>query len=239
MQLHITEVPAWVSISFVLFFAFIPTGLISRAVKRSLEGNNQFDGQKISFNIKIFYTVYLVIVGIASIFGLFSVNTLPPRIIIFSAIPLMIFYLLYIRKRDWFKAVYENITLDQLIFIQVFRFVGVYFFLVNQHGAIPDLFAQLGGYGDILTAALVFPTVYLLKKNSSMAKSMAWIWNIIGLVDILLVMGSANLITAQAIQSGEEGVAQFGTFPFSWIPAFAPMTIIFLHILTFKKLIKG
>lgn len=39
------------------------------------------------------------------------------------------------------------------------------------------------------------------------------------------------------MNSSSQGIEQFGTFPFSWIPAFAPATIIFLHILIFKKLI--
>jgi len=37
------------------------------------------------------------------------------------------------------------------------------------------------------------------------------------------------------MENNEPGVAQFDTFPFSWIPAFAPATIIFLHILVFKN----
>ena len=67
---------------------------------------------------------------------------------------------------------------------------------------------------------------------------MTWIWNFIGLIDITSVIVTAVYLTKVSLESGGDGVAQFGTFPFSWIPAFAPATIVFLHILVFKKLMQ-
>lgn len=65
---------------------------------------------------------------------------------------------------------------------------------------------------------------------------MVWIWNVIGLVDIVSVLSTAVILTKLAMENNAPGVKQFGTFPFSWIPAFAPATIIFLHVLIFKTL---
>jgi len=75
-----------------------------------------------------------------------------------------------------------------------------------------------------------------LRKGWAYAKQFALLWNIIGSVDIISVIVTATIITQQAIESNLAGAQQFGTFPFSWIPAFAPATIIFLHLLVFRKL---
>ena len=140
------------------------------------------------------------------------------------------------KKTKWFKFVFEYIKLDQLILIHLFRFVGVFFFLAYYYESIPKEFAYIGGTGDILTAILVIPVVMALRKEFSFAKQLVWVWNIIGLLDILSVLTTATILTRLAVENSDSGVQQFGTFPFSWIPAFAPATIIFLHLLIFRKL---
>jgi hypothetical protein len=47
----------------------------------------------------------------------------------------------------------------------------------------------------------------------------------------------AGLITTKfSIENGAQGVLEIANFPFCLIPAFAPATILFVHILIFKKL---
>jgi len=108
--------------------------------------------------------------------------------------------------------------------------------LAYYYESIPKEFAYVGGSGDILTAVLAIPVVLALKKRISFAKKLVWVWNIFGLLDIVSVLTTATILTRIAVQNNEPGVEQFGTFPFSWIPSFAPATIIFLHLLIFKKL---
>ena len=237
MDLHLTQVPAWVSISFGVFFTTVPILLIANAVKTALDQAGRDDGKVIRRKIIVFYALYFLIIGLLSILGLFAVNTLPPRIIVAAALPLFLFYLLIVQRREWFKIAYANVKLEQLIYVHLFRFVGFFFFIVQAYGVLPDLFAKVGGTGDVLTAILVLPVIYFVKKKASFARTLVYIWNTIGLIDILSVLTTAIIITREAVSNNEEGVLQFGTFPFSWIPAFAPATIIFLHILVYRKLI--
>jgi len=173
---------------------------------------------------------------LVSLTGFFAVNVIPPRIILLTAVPLFLFYLLYVQRTDWFKTAFANIKLEQLVFIHLFRFVGVFFLLVYFYDALPKEFAFIGGFGDIISALLVIPVVAALRKGWTYAKQLTLLWNIIGLIDIISVIVTATIITQQAIESGLAGAQQFGAFPFSWIPAFAPATIIFLHLLVFRKL---
>lgn len=239
MELSITQVPFWLSILFIICFGTFPVFLIANAVQSAFSNGNLANGDLIRKRILLFYWSYLAIVALVSLTGFFAENVLPPRIIVFSALPLLLFYLLYIQKTDWFKLAFTHIKLEQLIFIHVFRFVGVFFLLIYFYDALPKKFAYIGGIGDIVSAALVFPVVIALKKKLSFAKFLVWIWNIIGMIDIVSVIVTAVVLTNLAVQNNEMGVQQFGTFPFSWIPAFAPATIIFLHVLILKKLLKG
>ncbi|SNR17218.1 hypothetical protein [Tenacibaculum jejuense] len=238
MDLSITSVPNWLSILFAVTFFFIPPFLIAKAAQYAYNTSGVSNGQNIKKNILYFYWLYFTAVGIISLLGVFSVNTLPPRIIIITVVPLFLFYLLYLPRKNWFKTIIQHIQLEQLIYIHVFRFVGIFFFLVNYYGALPDFFSIIGGTGDMLTAILVFPVIYALKRKYNFSKILVWIWNIIGLLDIISVLITAISVTKYAIVNDKAGVIEFGTFPFSWIPAFAPATIIFLHVLIFKKLIE-
>ncbi|MEL7121677.1 MAG: hypothetical protein AAFO07_19670 [Bacteroidota bacterium] len=238
MDLHLTQVPAWVSTSFALFLLTVPILLIANAVKRALDQANRVDGKMMRRNIIIFYLIYFMVTGVLSILGTYAINTFPPRIIVGAALPLFLFYFLVVQRKEWFKAVFKYVSLETLVYIHLFRFVGVFFFTLNSYGVIPDLFAKIGGTGDVLTAILVIPVIYFIRKKASFANTLVWIWNTIGLIDILSVLSTALILTREAIINNQEGVLQIGTFPFSWIPAFAPATIIFLHILVYRKLIK-
>lgn len=235
MDFSITQVPIWLSVLFIVCFSTIPVFLITNVIKVAYQ-NDKNKGSEIVKKTILFYGLYFVVVALVSLTGFFKENVLPPRIIVCASVPLLIFYLFYVQKRKWFKFVFKRIKLDQLICIHLFRFVGVFFFLVYYYEAIPKNFAFVGGTGDIVTAILVIPVVMALRNRLPFANQLVWIWNIIGLVDIVSVLGTAIVLTKIAIDNHEVGVQQFGTFPFSWIPAFAPATIIFLHLLIFKKL---
>lgn len=238
MDIYITQAPAWISISFGLLMISVPSVLIANAAKAANDQLGLLNSQILKRRILLFYTVFFLAIGAISFSGFFTVNTLPPRIIVFVSLPLLLFYTLVVQRKTWFKTIFEKIKVEQLVQIHLFRFVGVFFYLLYLHGALPKSFAIIGAAGDILTAAFAIPIIYLLKKKKPFAKALAWAWNVFGLLDILSVLTSAIIVTRIAVETNGAGVEQFGTFPFSWIPAFAPATILFLHLLIFKKLTK-
>ncbi|MEM6261599.1 MAG: hypothetical protein AAGI38_03755 [Bacteroidota bacterium] len=237
MEISITSLPLWVNLAFAVSFPVAPY-LIGRAAKTGYlkAGASNASAQQLQRAIWIFYGAYFLVVGGISLTGFFAENTLPPRILIFTALPLLVFYFGYVLRSNWFQKVLTHIPLASMVFIHVFRFIGIFFLISLMYDALPATFAIAGGVGDILAASLGLWVVYALNKQKTYAIRLTYIWNVIGVLDILNVLATAVITTRLALATGGIGVAEFGTFPFCWIPAFAPATIIFLHVMVFKKL---
>ncbi|MFZ1632832.1 MAG: hypothetical protein WAT43_03100 [Chitinophagales bacterium] len=180
--------------------------------------------------------LYYLYVALMSYTGIFQVNTLPPKILWFTAIPLAIFYFMFVFRTKIFWRVLENVQLSALVRLHTFRFVGIFFILGWQFGILPKSFALIGGLGDIFVALTAIFVARMIDKKAPNFKKITLVWNIIGFWDIISVLASAVIVTKQAIETNTTGILEMTKFPFALIPSFAPATIIFLHICIFKKL---
>lgn len=237
MNILTTSVPVWVSISFILAFSVLFFMIANTAKTAALTAG--FAPQKASNiwkTIIAFCFIYIIYVSLMSFTGIFQVNTLPPRILLFTAIPLLIFYFGVVFRSEIYWTLLENAQLESLIRIHIFRFVGVFFIIAYVYGALPKTFALVGGIGDIFAAFTAIFVANAIENKKTYAPKLALIWNIIGFWDIVSVIVSAIIATKYAIADGTQGVLEMANFPFCWIAAFAPATIVFLHIGIFKKL---
>lgn len=237
MTIFSNTVPQWISALFVISF-IIPIFMIANVIKQgALKANLENDKIKtLPRNIIIFFASYYVYVTIMSFTGIFQVNTLPPKILIFTGIPLTLFYFVFVFRTKLFWKILENVKLSSLVKIHVFRLVGIFFIIGWYYGILPKSFALIGGIGDLFAAGTAIFVARLIEKKSKNYKTITLIWNIIGFWDIVSVITSAIYITKQAIESNSQGILEMTKFPFCLIPAFAPATIIFIHICIFKKL---
>lgn len=237
MTIYTNSVPQWISALFVISF-IIPIFMIANLVKQgALKATIENDKTKtLPRNIIIFFATYYIYVTLMSFTGVFQVNTLPPRILVLTGIPLTLFYFIFVFRTKLFWTILENVKLSSLVKIHVFRLVGVFFIVGWYYNILPKSFALIGGIGDIFAAMTAIFVANLIEKKSKNYKKITLIWNIIGFWDIVSVITSAIYITKQAIDSNSQGILEMTKFPFCLIPAFAPATIIFLHICIFKKL---
>lgn len=238
MDIFTNSVPLWVSILFFISF-LVPIFMIVNLVKQGV--NRPFFKDNIKVKnmpnlVLIFFAAYYLYVTLMSFTGIFLVNTLPPRVLLFTAIPLLLFYFLFVFRTKTFWNILENVKLSNLIRIHIFRLVGVFFIIGWSYGILPKSFAFIGGIGDIFAAVTAIFVAILVDKKAKNYKKITLIWNIIGFWDIVSVIMSAVYITKQAIETNSQGILEMTKFPFCLIPAFAPATIIFLHICIFKKL---
>jgi hypothetical protein len=115
--------------------------------------------------------------------------------------------------------------------------VGVYFLIATYYNALPAHFAILAGLGDMAAAFGAIFIAKAIEENKSWSRKATLIWNIFGFWDIVSVIISAILTTRYSIQHPEsQSIVEISKFPFVWIPAFAPVVIVFMHIAIFKKL---
>jgi hypothetical protein len=56
------------------------------------------------------------------------------------------------------------------------------------------------------------------------------------MLDIVNVMVIAAMNAMKSLKNAGPGEFEMTIFPFVWFPAFAPATILFLHIAVFRKL---
>lgn len=234
-----TIIPNWVSVLFLICFVS-PIYLIAKAVKEGATNAQLSDALVNSYYKKtlFFFFAYYVYVIALSFTGLFLVNTFPPKVILFTTLPLMLFYFLFFSRTQFYKTLFENINLSTLVRLHIFRFIGTFFLIVWYYGALPPYFALSAGLGDIFAAVTAIIVAKLIDNKHKHYKAITFVWNIIGLIDIGNALVTAMRIAKLGVDTSSETIFEIARFPFSLIPAFAPATIIFLHILIFKKLKK-
>lgn len=237
MNIFSNSIPVWISA--LLFVSFsIPIIRLVQLVKQGTLGSD-FDpkgNNNLPRSVAVFFLLYFFYVSIMSFTGVFQVNTLPPRILLFTAIPLLLFYFIFVFRTRVFWQILENVQLSNLVRFHTFRFVGFFFILGWIYGVLPKSFALIGGIGDIFVGLTAIIVASLIDKKSKNYQKITLIWNIIGFWDIVSVIVSAIYVTKLALDTQTDGILEMTKFPFCFIPAFAPATIIFIHICIFKKL---
>lgn len=225
-----SSLPIWFNILFVSAFP-IWIALIGRTIRHAAQDTG-FDfvrTQRIMLFTFGFYLLYLLYVSLMSFTGIFLVNTLPPRILLLTAVPYLMVLLVLSVGNSTFKLLLHNARIEDLILIHSFRFVGIVFLIAAWFGALPTKFAVMAGVGDILSAIGAMIVAKMVKNRSERSIIALWVWNIFGTLDILSVLVNAVVETRISIETGSQGVLAIAQFPYSWIPAIAPVTILFAH----------
>ena len=224
--------PEWIAIAF-LTVIFVPSIMIAFLAKKGLNNSN-----KVFYTVLAFFATYFTYVTVASSNGLFNKVFLPPLVLLYCTIPLALFLFTVVINLKVFNRFLEQIRLEDLVGIHIFRLIGVFFLLLTHHNALPKFFAIIAGSGDIITAITSIFVVKAIRQKQENAKTLTLIWNTFGFADIVFTAVTAILLTKLSIDNGTMGVDALAMFPFCFIPAFAPPIIIFLHVTIFKKIKK-
>lgn len=237
MNILSTSVPVWVSIVFLLMLPIAIFMIANAARQGAIKAN--FDPEKVKWvfrSVFIFYAVYFTYVYFMSTTGIFLENTIPPRILLYTSFPLILFFIFVVSRLKIYRQILENIPLKTLVLVHSFRFIGIIFIIINAVGGIPAKFAYVAGIGDIVVATLSFFVAKAITSKKSYARPLTYAWNILGIMDVVSILYTATITTKLAISTGSQGLTTMGSSPFAFIAAYAPPTIIFLHITIFRKL---
>ena len=150
------------------------------------------------------------------------------QVIIFVLVALLVSAYRLIRQ---FRGWVDGLDLRSIVLLHVTRFVGIYFLVLYRRGELPYAFAVPGGIGDILVASLALVVVLLPLSEAGRLRAIT-VWNVIGLIDILLV-----LVTAARIGlGGGYGLLPLTQLPLSLLPTFLVPLIIASHLAIFARL---
>lgn len=128
----------------------------------------------------------------------------------------------------------DSLGLRTLVFFHATRFVGIYFILLYHRGVLPYDFAVPGGIGDIIVALLALGIVFVPLTEATLQRAVR-IWNIIGLVDIALVV----LTAARLNLENPWQMSALTYLPLSLLPTFLVPLIIATHVIIFVRLTRN
>ena len=181
------------------------------------------------FAIRVVFWAWLfAAIGVGRFFVLQRLPLLAVPGILFGLTALLVLsYRLIAPFRSWV----DSMDLRALVLLHVTRFVGIYFLVLYRRGELPYAFAVPGGIGDINVAALAIVVVLLPLTKLKQLRAI-YIWNVVGLVDILLVVFAA----ARIALAGGFGLLPLTYLPLSLLPTFLVPLIIASHLAIFARL---
>jgi len=138
--------------------------------------------------------------------------------------------LLAFKVASWSRWI-SGLDLRSLVWLHVTRFVGFYFLLLYRRGELPFAFAVPGGWGDNVVAALAL-LVCLWPMTDATRRRAITIWNVVGFVDIVLVV----LTAARLGLEDPRQMRALTYLPLSLLPTFLVPLILSTHILVFLRL---
>ncbi len=160
----------------------------------------------------------------------------PPRIMLALSVPLVtILALLFYRP---FGELLEHLSPAALIYLQAFRIlVELVLWLLFVDGICPQQMSFEGWNFDIL-AGLSAPIVaWIAFGNGRQNKTLAIVWNFVGLALLLNIIGIAILSLPQiGVMSPPNRMIVY--WPMIWLPGFVAPFALMLHLLSLRQLLR-
>ncbi|TGK00987.1 hypothetical protein EHO59_13795 [Leptospira semungkisensis] len=191
--------------------------------------------QKLRIRIVTFITVWVALVWGLTIAGVFSYQSgdIIPRYLFALTIPVLIGVMMLRMPR--FVRLISGIPLELLVGVQVFRLLGFVFILVARNGEGPKDF-ELAGYGDILTGLTAALAGILLFMKIRTAPIMAWIFTMVGMLDLLNVARILLVFDPIWSNSTPSSIAA-GRFPMMLVLGLVAPIALLLHVYAIRGLI--
>jgi hypothetical protein len=125
-----------------------------------------------------------------------------------------------------------------LIGLQGYRGLGAIFLVLHGLGLLPGAFALPAGIGDVLVALGALVMAGLWSSGAGLRESLAVFWNILGLADLVIAVGTGFLSAPTRFQllALDAPNVLVGHYPLVLVPAFAVPLSIVLHLASLTKL---
>ena len=136
-------------------------------------------------------------------------------------------------KSSVFRQWALSVDIRALVLVHLSRFVGIYFLVLHSRGELPYAFAVPGGWGDIAVAVTALVVSIFSPTRGAVEWGIYSLWNVFGLVDILLVVGTATRLGL----ADPGSMSALTRLPLSLLPTFLVPIIVSTHIIAFVRLL--
>jgi len=141
-------------------------------------------------------------------------SALPLPLLLGATVPVLLFLALYWTAgsfRDFVLAADLRLATG----VQAWRFAGIGFLALYAYGVLPRLIAWPAGLGDMAIGITAPWVVLALVQRPAFAASQSFkIWNVLGLLDVVVALGT--VVLGSRIALGIGGTA--ATFPMTGMP---------------------
>jgi len=227
--------PSYITITFVAT-TVLTIGLLLRVLSNSKSTTTQQLVIKATAGI----ILWLAVQGLLSYQGMYSdsLDSLPPKIFLFGILPLVIGIIACFRTGSG-RHFLDSLRMQDLVILSVVRVpVELVLLWLFVHGTLPQILTFEGWNFDIimgLTAPLIY---YFGFIKETLSKTVLLVWNVIGILLLLLVFVLAVLSSPFPLQVFGFDQPNVGLlhFPFAWLPTFIVPMVIWSHLVSIRQL---
>ena len=183
---------------------------------------------------------FVVVVILAATRALYYEGGLgAPGLGIAVALPIAVLCIVVARTQA-LREEFHRVPLWLLVGVHVVRLLGISFIILYTAGRLPAPFASAAGWGDIFVGATALPVAWLTYRRPTNVRSMIWIWNVIGIADLINAVGLGVISSPgpQRLIFAEPSSAIMTTLPWLLIPGFLVPLLFAVHIGIFIRLAK-
>jgi len=128
------------------------------------------------------------------------------------------------------RAWVDSLSVNTIVGFHAIRLVGVAFLVLGARGLVAPEFATRAGWGDVAAAlgAIALVAVPALRTR--------WLlnaWNVFGLLDLIVAVGTATIVVATGRIPGMEPILRL---PLSLVPLFFVPVLVASHIALFRRI---
>lgn len=155
----------------------------------------------------------------------------PLPIFIGFLLPILVFLAAF-RLSSVFRRLVLALDLRIVTAVQAWRFAGLGFIALYVYQVLPGMFAWPAGLGDIAIGLSAPCLVWMLIHRPGFESSNSFIvWNLLGILDLLVAVGSGTLSSMLAVGvAGEVTTGPMAQLPLVLIPAYFVPLFVALHL---------
>jgi hypothetical protein len=223
----LTNLPAYLIIIFLLTAA-LTFYLFVRSVRKKAA-------------VSVILLFWLLLTGILSFKGIFqNTSATPPRLALIMIPALVMIVLLLVTKKG--KVFTDQLDLKKITLLHIVRIpVEITLFLLASRKVIPELMTFAGRNFDVLSG-LTSPIIYFIcfRNSQVINKKLLLAWNFVCLALLMNIVITAVLSLPYPFQQfafDQPNIAVL-YFPFTWLPCFIVVIVLYSHLAAIRKLLK-